>query len=329
MRERLVRAGAPERVDGLVLGSGDDAAITERSGAVATSVDALVEGVHFRIPPFTLEDVGHKALATALSDLAAMGASAREAYVQLGLPPERAEGALALADGMGPLAAEHGVAIAGGDVTRAAELFCAVTVVGAAGPGGLVRRAGARPGDVLAVTGEVGGAAAGLLTLGQEEPGEGLAAGLLAALRSRQLRPSPRIGAGLRLAELGATAMIDLSDGLGGDARHLARASGVGIRIELDRLPVQEGVAEVASAAGRDVHDLVLGGGEDYELLVAVPPQALSAAAEALGDEGVGLTEIGSVTEGEDVVFSRSDGEVVRASGYDQLRSSRSPRGRA
>ncbi|MQA75142.1 MAG: thiamine-phosphate kinase, partial [Solirubrobacterales bacterium] len=167
LRERVAAAGAPERSPGLVLAGGDDATIAARPGAAVTSVDALVEGVHFRIPPFGLAAVGHKALAAALSDLAAMGAEARDAYVQLGVP-ERLddERLLEVADGLGALAAEHGVAIAGGDLTRAPALFVAVTVVGHADDErALVRRAGARAGDVLVVTGELGGAAAGSLLL--------------------------------------------------------------------------------------------------------------------------------------------------------------------
>ncbi|MGH2951057.1 MAG: AIR synthase related protein, partial [Solirubrobacterales bacterium] len=149
LRERIERAGAPAASPELRLGSGDDAAISVPGGATATSVDALVEGVHFRRPPFDLESVGHKALAAALSDLAAMGARAGEAFVQLGVPEDIDEdGCLELADGLAAVAAAHGVAVAGGDVSRSPALFCALTVVGhAASAEDLVRRAGARPGD--------------------------------------------------------------------------------------------------------------------------------------------------------------------------------------
>ena len=148
IRERIAQAGAPQASSAVVLGSGDDAAITARPGATATSVDALIEGVHFRIPPFSARQVGHKALAVALSDLAAMGATAGEAYVQLGIPEDRTEAELLeLADGLAQVAAAHAVVIAGGDVTRAPSLLVAVTVVGAGtDPEALVRRAGACPG---------------------------------------------------------------------------------------------------------------------------------------------------------------------------------------
>ncbi len=298
-----------------------------RDGAAITSVDALVEGVHFRIPPFAFADVGHKALAVALSDLAAMGASAEEAYVQLGVPEHvDTEAMLELATGLGELAAERGIAVAGGDVTRAPALLCALTVVGStANAAAAVRRTGARAGDAVAVTGELGGAAAGLLALERPELASALDPAVAGALRSRQLRPLPRLAEGEALAKAGATAMIDLSDGLGGDAGHLAAASGVEVLIELERLPLQEGVSELAEAAGVDGLELAISGGEDYELLVTLPRERLSEAAEALSEIGSALAVIGEVREGRGVVLSEGGGATRRPRGFDQLRSPRVP----
>ncbi len=330
IRERLAAAGAPAEAPGLVLGSGDDAAIRVPEGAIATSVDALVEGVHFRLPPFAPADVGHKALASALSDLAAMGARAVEAYVQLGVRDGLGdEQLLELADGLGALAAEHAVVIAGGDVVRAPALLLAVTAVGEAPRAEeLVRRSGGRPGDVLAVTGELGGAAAGLRLLERPELGEGLEPATAATLRSRQLRPQPRLAAGAALAGAGAKAMIDVSDGLGADAGHLARASGLRASIDVSRLPTQAGVDELAAAAGVVAADLVLGGGEDYELLAALAPGELAAATEAVRGCGLGLTPVGTLEPGEGVELSGRGADAGAVPGFDQLRS-RAPDARA
>jgi thiamine-monophosphate kinase len=325
VRERLPAAGTRVR-----LGSGDDAAVTVPGGATATSVDALVEGVHFRREHATLAQIGHKALAAALSDLAAMGAEPGEAYVALGIPRDLDEdGCIELLDGMAALAAATGTDIAGGDVTRAGELFLAIAVVGhAPDPDSLVGRAGARPGDALVLSGEIGGAAAGLQllespALGTDPIGAGSApqpaAGRADAMRARQLEPTPRLGAGRALARAGATAMIDLSDGLGGDARHLADRSKVGLRIDAGKVPRAAGLDALAAAAGRDPWQLLLGG-EDYELLASIPAGLFDRAAAAVRErEGIGLTRIGEVVAGEGVEIRLPGGELLEAAGFDQL----------
>ena len=318
LRERLPAAGSR-----VVLGSGDDAAVTVPGGATATSVDAIVDGVHFRRADAEPAQIGRKALATALSDLAAMGAEAGEAYVVLGVPPDLSEPqCLELVDGLLELAAQTGTTLAGGDITRAPALTLAVTVVGhAAGADLLIGRGGARPGDRLALTGELGGAAAGLALL--EDPGlaTALPAPIAERLRLRQLEPLPRLATGRALAAHGARAMIDLSDGLGGDAGHLAAASGVGLRIDAAALPLAEGVAALAAAAGRDPLELAASGGEDYELLAALPVERYdeaAAAVESLGETT--LTQVGEVLAGEGVEIRLPGGAPLRTVGFDQLR---------
>lgn len=301
---------------------GDDCAVVRGDAFAAVSVDVMVDGTHFRLGQASPADIGHRALAAALSDLAAMGAQGREAYVQLGVREGISDAQLLdLADGLGGLAAAHRIAVAGGDVTRAPALLLAVTAIGhARGPEAVVRRSGARAGDLLAVTGALGGAAAGLVLLERPELGAGLEQPVAAALRRRQLEPEPLLAAGLALARAGATAMIDLSDGLGGDAGHLAAASSVAVRIEAERIPVQPGVAAVAEAAGMAAIDLAAAGGEDYELLATLPPERLAEASSAVAACGLELTVIGSVVTGVGVELSGASSAARPIPGFDQLR---------
>jgi thiamine-monophosphate kinase len=318
LRERLPATASRLRVP-----SGDDAAVTVPGGATATSVDALVEGVHFRRDAgFAPEDVGAKALATALSDLAAMGAEPGEAYVVLGVPPDAGEPELLrLADGLAEVAAATGTAVAGGDVSRGPVLSLAVTVVGhAPRPELLVTRGGARPGDLLVLTGELGGAAAGLLLLERPELATAVAAETAANLKRRQLRPTPRLRAGAALAAAGARAMIDLSDGLAGDAGHISAQSEVALRIDAGTIPLAKGLAEVAAAAGRDPLELAASGGEDYELLAALPPRRLSEAATRIGEAAeTSLTPVGEVIAGAGAEIRLPGGGILRSTGFDQL----------
>ncbi|HEY2054571.1 MAG TPA: thiamine-phosphate kinase [Solirubrobacterales bacterium] len=318
LRERLPAAGPQVR-----LGSGDDAAVTVPGGAVATSVDALVEGVHFRRETASLRQIGRKAMSTALSDLAAMGAAPGEAYVWLGAPEDMDEAQLLeVGEGLAAVAAATGTTIAGGDLTRAPVLGLAVTVTGHAPRAeDFVTRAGARPGDTLVVTGELGGAAAGLLLL--EHPsfdGDD-------ALRARQLDPTPRLAAGRGLAAAGATAMIDISDGLAGDAGHIASSSAALLVIDAEEIPIAPGVAAVAASADRDPLELATAGGEDYELLAALPPAAVAPAQQALASLGTPLTAIGRVEAAADgaprAELRRRGGEAVPNRGFDQLRPRR------
>jgi len=317
LRERL-----PEPGPRVALGSGDDAAVTVPGGATATSVDAMVEGVHFRRDEAPLALVGRKALASALSDLAAMGAEPGEAYVVLGAPADLTEDdLLGLADGIAAIAAATGTSVAGGDVTRAPALTLAVTVVGhASSAERMIGRGGARPGDLLVMTGEIGGAAAGRLLLDRPELATAVPGDTAERLRARQLDPTPRLGAGRALAAAGTRAMIDLSDGLAGDAAHMAKASGAALQIDAASLPLAKGVAEIAAAIGRDPLELAASGGEDYELLAALPPDRLTEASTRIGEAAEAtLTPVGAVVPGEGVEIRLPGGALLEAAGFDHL----------
>jgi thiamine-monophosphate kinase len=254
---------------GTLLGPGDDAAVVAApDGRVVASTDVLVQGVHFRLDWSAPEHVGRKAVAVNLADIAAMGATPTSVLVGIACPPDTPRAVVtALADGMWAEAERAGIGVSGGDMVRADQLVISVTALGDLGDREPVTRSGARPGDVVAVCGRLGWAAAGLAVLGR---GFRSPVGVVNAQRS----PEPPYEAGPRAALAGATAMIDVSDGLLADLAHIGEASGVGIDVRTADLDIPARLKEVGAALGSDPLDWVLTGGEDHALVATFPPFA-------------------------------------------------------
>lgn len=312
------RAGVSAR---LLEGIGDDAAVTASDGFTVTSVDAVVDGVHFHRKWSGPESIAVKAVATALSDLAAMAARPGEVYVALGLPPDSDEGWIErLAASVVSVTEGAGAVLAGGDTVASPVLFLAVTVVGhVERTEDLVLRSGALPGHLVAVTGNFGAAAAGLRLLEDRKCGDSIGEEMRQALITRQLEPRARLAESRLLAAHGASSMIDVSDGLAADLGHVARASGVRLNVRSELLPVAAGVAEVAAAGSGTGEDLALAGGEDYELAVTIEASTFEAARTELRATGCELTSIGSVVEGEGVVVTRGGKPIDSPAGHDHM----------
>ncbi|MFJ6152923.1 thiamine-phosphate kinase [Micromonospora profundi] len=279
-----------------LLGPGDDAAVVAApDGRVAVSTDVLVDGRHFRRDWCSAADVGHRAAAANLADIAAMGATPTALLVALCMPAElETSWAEGLADGLAAEAATVGASVVGGDMSASPTLTIAVTALGDLGGRAPVVRSGARPGNVLALAGRIGYAAAGLtvLTRGFRTPRL-----LVEAYR----RPQVPYAAGPQAAVLGATAMIDVSDGLLADLGHVAKASGVAIDVRRDVFEVPRQMADAARALGVDPYTWILAGGEDHALAATFPPEvALPPEWRPIGlvTAGAGVTVDGGAYDG-------------------------------
>lgn len=312
------------------IGIGDDAAVLRPSPGMdwVVTQDALVEDVHFRRRWMDAESLGWKTMAVSLSDLAAMGAEPRAAFLTLALPEgSDADWVRGLARGVARCLARYGARLAGGDTVRSPDrIFVDGVLMGEVPQEGAIRRDSARVGDRLLVTGYLGGAALGLrLVEGGQNPEEVAAATVTDAdreasrrARARLLRPQPRVEAGVAVRHV-ATAMADLSDGLAGAVTALCEASGVGATLDASHLPVDPAVRTHGPALGLDPVSLAVWGGEDYELLLAVPSGTPERLPRFLGE--VRWTEIGEVVgAGEGRTLLRNGVREELGVGYDAFR---------
>lgn len=303
----------------VTLGIGDDAAVLApvRNAHVVVTTDSLVEGVHFEQRWSAPGEIGHKALAASLSDLAAMGAEPRWALLSLVLPDAWLVADFdALLDGVLGLTAAHGVELVGGNLTRSpGPLVVETTCGGIAPPRRFLTRSGARPGDDLFVSGTIGGAGAGLAMLRLGGP----AADVQCVARYR--RPEPRVRLGLALARnRAARAAVDLSDGLADAVRQMAEASGTGAVLDARALPVEPGARRWHEARGEDAIRCAIASGEDYELLIAVPPRWRGRLAHASRRVAAPpLTRIGSVTRDRALTVRFPHGDEPLPRGYEHF----------
>ena len=307
--------GASKRTD-VILGIGDDAALLRcpPDRDLVAAVDTLVAGRHF--PEGSApRSIGHRSLAVNLSDLAAMGATPAWATLALTLPSADGRWLEGFAAGFMELAAAHGVELVGGDTT-AGPLTISVQILGLVERGSALRRGGAQPGDILAVTGTLGDAGAGLALL----TGRAIAEDPVAAaeLIGRFEYPMPRVQFGSSARGI-ASAAMDLSDGLAGDLPKLARASGLAAHVDVGRLPLSGALRSLATVA--QAREWALAAGDDYELLVAVPAQRFAELAAVAARLNLTLTAIGDVRRGTGITWAL-DGQsfAAPARGYDHFR---------
>jgi len=303
------RSHAPD-TPAVEIGIGDDAAVVHVGDArVLFCSDATVEGTHFLLDRSEPEDVGWKALAVNVSDIAAMGGIPVAALVTLVLPLDRTDVPWLdrMWSGMQEAADAFGVALVGGDTTSGGTLTIDVSMIGEPGDEGVVIRGGARIGDVVCVTGSLGSSAAGLAVLLRGAP-ESVRAEAEKALTSHR-RPDPRLEIGSQALAAGVSAMIDISDGLVADLGHICEESGVAIEIDPDTVPVASEAEAIGDALGFSALSAALSGGEDYELAMTMSPDAVASLTSAVEGLGISLTVIGTVTSGAGVCVPGFNGK--------------------
>ena len=297
-----------------VTGIGDDCAVLPQRDGIDTLVttDLLIEDRHFLLGDVSPEDLGWKSAAVNISDIAAMGGRPTATFLSIALPPRIEVGWVErFIGGFRELSARWGVPLLGGDTSASPDkLFINVTVLGECPHGAAVQRSGARPGDLICVTGPLGDSGGGLkLVLERVGREGGAGSGAEQILISRHYRPMPRVDEGMALAAAGVHSMMDISDGIASDLRHILKASGVNAAIDLPAVPLSDELREVCAAHGWDAVELAVSGGEDYELLFTVAPDGLESARAALDGRlyvtGEILPPSGSARE------SKAPGEII------------------
>lgn len=308
----------------VVCGAGDDAAVLRAAGPdqLLFTTDMLVEEVHFSLAWAMVEQVGVKALAVNVSDIAAMGGRPAHAVISLGIPEritvEELDG---LYRGLRRTAREYGVNLVGGDTVASPDrLVINVALLGLVEPGRAVYRSGARPGDLIYVTGSLGKSAAGLYLC--RHPEMPVAPEAAAFVRHAHLEPCARVRAGRLLAGAGATAMDDISDGLAGELGEICRASGAGCRVRAGAVPIDARVRQVAAMAGSDPLNWALHGGEDFELLFTVSPAIAARMEDKMVQAGETASLIGVIVPAKEGMKIEKDGIwlPLPVQGYDHFR---------
>lgn len=321
---RSIKEGCLLSPEDLIMGIGDDCAVIGPFGdkVLLVTTDLLVENIHFILEDINPEHLGQKAVAVNLSDVAAMGGNARHAFVSLAIPQSMTVAVIhALYRGIKSICSDYKVNIVGGDTSASAGgLMISVTVIGESPEKEVLYRSGAGLGDLIYVTGTLGDSAAGLKVIKQEVTAP---VGLAVALKKAHNLPFPFLDAGRTAAESGlASAMIDLSDGLLSDLRHICESSGVGALLYSGALPLSKELLALAEINNFDPYELALSGGEDYRLLITVPPEnADSFQRQFERGKPCDLYYVGKITEGEGIKMIRPDGmeERLEVKGYDHF----------